>query len=121
MIARSTGGYIFGGYTDAEWSSGGSYMRCDNAFLFRLCGPNATPSLHRIFQNHQHGIYCDAFYLPTFGGGHDLRLVTHGNQARGQFSIGYSYNGSGTGGHLSYLAEANIATVDEIEVFGCSA
>ncbi|CAK9076265.1 BTB/POZ domain-containing protein KCTD12 (Pfetin) (Predominantly fetal expressed T1 domain) [Durusdinium trenchii] len=122
VLARSTGGYIFGGYTDAAWSSTNQYVRCEGAFLFRLCGPNASPSRHDIFQNHQHGISCSVSYLPVFGGGHDLQLQQCGSQGQATFSVfGHTYNASGTGGQFTFLAEAQTVTVDEIEVFGCSA
>ncbi|CAK9024876.1 unnamed protein product [Durusdinium trenchii] len=120
VLARSTGGYIFGGYTDTAWGSAASYARCTDAFLFRLCGCDALPSRHGIHPCQKHrGLYPSG-YLPSFGD--DLWFQQKGAQAVGHStSFGSTYNVSGTGGHFTSLAEARTVTVDEIEVFGCSA
>ena len=69
VIAKSAGGHIFGGYTEAAWDSSSGWKHCHNSFLFRLSGPGGVgPSQHLIFQNLGNGIWCNSNYGPAFGG-----------------------------------------------------
>ena len=123
VVAKSGEGHVFGGYTEKSWASAGSYQDCRESFLFRLSGPGvAQPTLHRIFQNHQKGIYSNANYGPTFGGGHDMRFQPSGATMQVIFNFGHTYNQSGEGGSGNFqcLAEAQKVTLTDYEVFGCS-
>ena len=44
IVARSQGGYIFGGFTETAWDSSGAYKQCQESFLFRLYGPGGRRS-----------------------------------------------------------------------------
>ena len=119
VVAKSAGGHLFGGYTETSWDSNSNYKNCREAFLFRLGGPgNIQPSKHAIFQNHQQGIYCNAGYAPTFGGGHDLRIYPEGAAAKVAFNMNNStYSCASPQGNFTYLAEAQQAVVTDYEVF----
>ena len=106
VIAKSAGGHIFGGYTEAAWDSSSNWKNCRDSFLFRLSGPGGVgPSQHRIFQSFDTGIYCGSAYGPTFGGGHDM---VFDNNSKVTFEMfGASYNKNGTGGSFTFLAESN--------------
>jgi len=118
VIARSAGGYVFGGYTDIAWDSSGAYRQSQKAFLFRLAGPDGVAaSKHTLFQNHQNSIYCCANYQATFGGGHDMLIQPSGPTAQAVFKIGNTYNSAGSAGTSTFLAEAQTVTVTDCEVF----
>ncbi len=108
VIAKSAGGHIFGGYTEAAWDSSNQYKNCRDSFLFRLSGPGGVdPSQHRIFQNFESGIYCHSSLGPVFGSGNDMRFT---NNTQVNFDgFGSSYNKNGTGGRFTYLAESGNA------------
>lgn len=121
LLSRTGGGYVFGGYTDAEWDSSSGYRACAQAFLFRLRGPGgARPSRHAISQNRGFGIFCDGGYCATFGGGHDLSICAEESDSMVRFSMGHTYSMDGTGGSLSSLAEAQSAVVLDWEIFSVS-
>jgi len=118
VIARSVGGYIFGGYSDVPWDSSGQYKTCQKAFLFGLAGPNGLgTSKHALFQNHQNGIHCHSDHCVSFGGAHDMRIFPEGAAARATFAIGHTYNSAGSGGATTFLAESHSVVVTDWEVF----
>ena len=118
VVARSAGGHIFGGYTEASWACHGNYTPCRESFLFHLAGPGSIrPSKHKIHQNHQHGIYCNQSYFPTFGGGHDMHILPEGTGIKAIFGVGPTYNSSSPQGTFAYLAEAQTCSVTDFEVF----
>ena len=120
VVAKSTGGHIFGGYTEKSWTSPGGHQECRESFLFRLSGPGvAQPSLHRIFQYHQYGIHYNVGYGPAFGGGHDVHFQPSGAAMQVIFNIGHTYNQTGEAGSgsFSYLAEAQTVNLTDYEVY----
>ena len=122
VVAKSTGGHMFGGYTEKSWTRANAWQDCRESFLFRLSGPGVPqPSLHRIFQNHQNGIYSCVGYGPAFGGGHDAAFKPIGAGMQVQFNIGHTYNQAGEAGSgsFTYLAEAQTVALRDYEVFGC--
>jgi len=125
VIARSAGGFVFGGYSgSAPWSSVGNFTASEGAFLFRLDGPGVQgPSKHGVLQNHANAIYCHAGYGPTFGGGHDLHIQNSpGTSVQVNLNLGHTYNPApaGGGGQLTHLAEGNPTTITDWEVFSIS-
>jgi len=72
VIVETKSGNIFGGYSYSSWASSGGYRASSKAFLFRL-----RPTLKRFDQKsgkESYGIYNNAAYGPTFGGGHDIYI-----------------------------------------------
>ena len=117
VVARSTGGHLFGGYTETAWDSSNSYKACQESFLFRLAGPgNIQPSKHCIFQNHLNGILCHASYF-QFGGNPDMRIYAEGAAGKVSFAIGNTYSSASPQGNFTYLAESQQAVVTDFEVF----
>lgn len=67
-IVKSIDGYIFGGYTNAEWDSYSRYKMDYNSFLFSLVNKYNEPSKLRVKTNYEmFSIYGDGQYGPTFG------------------------------------------------------
>jgi hypothetical protein len=81
-VIKCTGGFVFGGYADASWSSSGSYTHSAQAFLFSVHSPSGVGpvKLPLVQPNPPNAFYCAASYGPTFGSGHDLHV---GNCANG--------------------------------------
>ena len=126
VLARSTCGHLFGGYTEQEWDSTTGWKKCLDAFLFRL---EPLPSKHaviRIDNNTKTGILCDPDHGVTFGGEmiwwkkdwlkHDMDLLKRGMERWAKFCLGVAFERAGVppGG---CLADKNFAAVTEIEVF----
>jgi len=91
VIIETTTGNVFGGYTDLAWSSANSYASSSNTFLFRL-----RPSMqHYDGKTGKEGnaIYRGSSYGPTFGGGHDIYIVSSALSSTSSYTNGgHSYN-----------------------------
>ena len=51
VLAKSIEGHLFGGYTETSWDSSCRYKQSEQAFLFRLAGPEGSrvrPSKHPV-------------------------------------------------------------------------
>jgi len=125
-VARSVGGFIFGGYSgSAAWGNQGQWAASDGAFLFRLDGPGVSaPSKHALVQNPGHAIYCHGGHGPTFGAGHDLYIqnsagIGGATNVTATSNLGASYSQVSEGGEagITTLAESSSVTVVEWEVF----
>jgi hypothetical protein len=66
-IIKTLSDCIFGGYTDAPWSSKNDYEYDSNAFIFSLENKENTPIVMNCFRP-QYAIYCSAAHGPNFGG-----------------------------------------------------
>ena len=74
-VIRSTGGLIFGGFTDKPWTSVHSYCESDKVFLFSLKSPSNEVGMENmhIKQNICSNAMCHwSYYGPIFG--HDFDL-----------------------------------------------
>uniref|UniRef100_A0A7S2HRP4 TLDc domain-containing protein n=1 Tax=Zooxanthella nutricula TaxID=1333877 RepID=A0A7S2HRP4_9DINO len=123
-VARSEGGYVFGGYSGASpWGSQNAYVASEGAFVFRLGGPGgATPSAHHLFNNRSSALYCGTGYGPTFGGGHDLCIADGAllpPRTAATMALGNTYNAHSNNCRMALfsLAEGANVTVIEYEVF----
>ena len=67
----------------------------------------------------QYAIYSCSYYGPTFGGGHDIYIVSNAAYSSSSYSSFYTYSPpSGYGyGSSSFLAGSSSFTPDEIETF----
>jgi len=90
VIVETTKGTVFGGFTDAAWSSSTGYSSSDLAFLFRL-----RPSIKRYHKKNgnNNAIYRNSGYGPTFGNGHDLMIATNCDDYATSSTLGgYAYD-----------------------------
>eukprot|EP01083_Nonionella_stella_P220121 787880_1 len=71
VIAHSTVGNIFGGYTEIEWSSNGNYRFDAKAFIFLLKHAqrkHQKPTKWGVKMNNNNSVYHNSSYGATFGG-----------------------------------------------------
>ncbi len=124
-VIKSTGGYVFGGFTATNWTSDTGFTASDNAFLCRLSGPNVPiPSKHPLLLN-EHGLPIqDAINNsssngPYFGRGPDLVITNWGSEYLVNMrNFGTSYSCLATNCVcLSYLGECQYTKIVDYEVF----
>ena len=120
-VVKSSNNYIFGGYTEADWSGYNKYKFDTNAFLFSLVNSYNTSVKMNIIKT-QYAIYASSNYGPTFGEGHDLYVGSDGTQ--GYSNLGYSYqlpsflaNGYYSQQAHSFLAGSYNFQLVEVEVY----
>ncbi|MFT7382411.1 MAG: hypothetical protein ACI9Z3_002305, partial [Roseivirga sp.] len=69
ILIKANNGTVFGGYTNAEWSSNSGYVNGPKSFLFNL-----TTDKRGSVTSPPYSIYNRSDYGPTFGGGHDIHI-----------------------------------------------
>jgi hypothetical protein len=121
-IVKSTGGYIFGGYSSTSWTSSQQYECSSNAFLFSLkchhAGLNAVKM--NLANNHvsSYSICCIAKDGPTFGRGFDLHISSNANTTMNSNSkVGHTYSLPSGVTDEYFLTGRNSFQVSEYEVF----
>jgi hypothetical protein len=119
VVIRAGINEIFGGYTEADWSSSGQYEYDSNAFIFSLVNTyNITVKMPVIIPGY--AIFASDNYGPTFGGGHDFYINSDGSY--GYSNLGYAYQlpsflSYGTTSAQSFLAGSYSFTPIDIEVY----
>ncbi|XP_068673275.1 uncharacterized protein [Montipora foliosa] len=103
------GSYIFGGYTDASWSSppysSCGYVSSSKSFIYSLYNINgyAPVKLEVKSGSQTHAIYRCPWHGPTFGCGNDIRIYDNAASNRNSYTYcgcsyplppGYSSSGS---------------------------
>ena len=78
-IIQTTNGNIFGGFTNAVWSSSAGYVTDTGAFIFSLINTENKPRKFSIKINGGSAIYNSNSYGPIFGGGHDILTADNSN------------------------------------------
>ena len=81
-MIQSTGGFIFGGFADKQWTSSGFYCKSDKAFLFslKIPSPKIGPTKIRVNQNKcYYAMKPHSSYGPSFGGGNDITNDANNN------------------------------------------
>ena len=122
-IVRTTNGYVFGGYTEAQWDSSGSYKYDAKAFIFSLVNREHTPVKINV-RNENFAIFCDYNLGPTFGylynyrdTYHDFAIADESNLNEDSFTqLGFSYNFNLVKSE-TFLAGSKYFRVENIEVF----
>lgn len=74
ILIKSTTNYIFGGYTNAEWSSDTCWNNDPNAFLFSLTNNINKPKIIHCLKP-QYATISNQSYGPIFGGGNSNSLI----------------------------------------------
>jgi hypothetical protein len=119
-IIKSTEGYIFGGYTDQAWNSGGQYRSDKNAFIFSLVNPYSKPLFCKINNAGSNAICCHSNHGPTFGGGHDIFIRFDDGKSYTNLGVSYSINleGSKSSNNKNELLTGNrYFDFSDLEVF----
>jgi hypothetical protein len=90
-IVRSDNDCVFGGYTEASWSSEGQYKEDPDAFIFSLVNKERFPFKARCIEAKK-AILCHMIYGPSFGA-LDFFLQSESNQSQfSRSSLGFSYS-----------------------------
>jgi len=110
---------VFGGYTDIPWDTSGGYASTSNAFIFSLRNKEGLGPLKSMVTSPLHAIVSSSSYGPTFGAGHDIRIVNNANSNTNSYTnFGNSYSvPSRVQGKKTILAGTYKFTPDEVEVF----
>jgi len=124
-IAKTSKGYVFGGYSDVPWTShnDGDWKSSEEAFLFSLkCHAGlAHTKMKLIPGNNGAALYHNFNYGPTFGGGHDLCIGFCGpDLKKGKSAIGHTYelpNGASNTFLTGKVGLNDLFEVSEVEVF----
>ena len=119
-VIHSTGGFIFGGFSDKSWTSYGNYCESNKAFLFSLKIPSSEVRTANMYIK-QDSCYCAMFhnysYGPIFGSGNDLCITSNANNNNNSCSyLGDTYE-LPPGQTDTFLVGSKDFAVSEIEVF----
>lgn len=120
-VIKSLNGYVFGGFTEQDWSGYNVNKQDKYAFIFSFINRDNNPIKIKC-TNPAHAIYCSIDYGPTFGAGHDINIRSNSNINKHSYSnLGYSYMhpmfNFGSNEAKEFLAGSfNFRTV-EIEVY----
>ena len=122
VVAKTTLGFVFGGYTEVPWDSSNGYKIDPKAFIFSLVNPSNVPLLIPIKAAGTNGIYGSSSYGPAFGGGHDIKISDNSNANSSSYSnLGHGYDfklyASGSNEAKSFLAGSYNFQTTDIEVF----
>jgi hypothetical protein len=123
VVAKSSAGYIFGGYTNVVWGMNGGYKLSSVSFLYSLkdhagIGPVKMPiksdkKAHAVF----HNIH-NPYYGPVFGDGNDLHISSNAYKDDSSMSaIGNTYEKPANCADGFFLTGSRTFTVSEYEVF----
>ena len=124
LTVLKVGEFVFGGFTMVSWDSSPNQWKADtNAFLFSLVNKDNLPCVMKIDSTQcQFAIRCHARYGPTFGIGHDLRIVNNSNGGHNNDSnLGHTYKhpqyGCGSKEAQAFLAGSCNFKLSEIEIY----
>jgi hypothetical protein len=129
-IVRSTGGYLFGGFTPISWESStpeelkrfgfrrGHWKKATkDDFLFTITNPHGISSMklnHKLGYKISYGIYCDSFRGPVFGA--DLEISNNCNLNDSCSNLNYCYfDPTGKGENL--FTGSDLFQVSDYEIF----
>lgn len=114
-LVRSTEGYIFGGYTDAAWTSTNAWIASNNSFLFSLKNPLKLPAMKFELKATANAIMGHTSQCSQFGS--DL-IVHGGSNSQGvSLNLGNQYElPAGLNGQ-TFLSGAGKVMAEEVEVF----
>jgi hypothetical protein len=118
-VIQSSSGYLFGGYTSANWVSHDNWQWLEDmdAFLFTLINPNGIlPTKYQINTQGRNAIGCKTSMGPTFGLW-DICVYSNNNEnARSTSTFPSDYIDSTGKGRLTFTGSHYFKTA-EIEVY----
>ncbi|KAL9951575.1 hypothetical protein ACROYT_G044259 [Oculina patagonica] len=119
-VVKSTGKYIFGGYTEQPWDGSGTFKKAPDSFLFSLVNPSGLPptKIPLIAGEVGKAIWCNSTFGPTFGSGHDLCISNAPNSNACCVNLNSTYQCPAGQNADTFLTEAELFTITEMEVFG---
>lgn len=112
VLIRSTNNYIFGGYTEQDWSGNNVNKTDPKAFVFSLVNATNKPQKFSC-TNINNAVYCNPSNGPVFGGPNRDLLISNNCNSTSCSSVPNSYSIPSN----SFLAGNTSFTVTEIEVF----
>ncbi|XP_062501309.1 uncharacterized protein LOC134178447 [Corticium candelabrum] len=124
-VIHTTGGYLFGGYTDVPWTSArvGVYKRSSQSFLFAFWSSAlGNTAVKATIVDSNHAVYHRADVCCAFGGGSNICISdssntnfnSYSNWSNGEY---YSYPPGVTSNKYWLVGQQTFQTQD-IEVFG---
>jgi len=124
-IAKTSKGYVFGGYSDVPWTShnDGDWKSSEEAFLFSLkCHAGLAPTKMNLKPgNNEYAVLHSSNSGASFGSGHDLCIGYNGSDLKiGYSSIGNAYklpNGASNTFLTGKVGLNDLFEVSEVEVF----
>jgi len=120
LVARSTSGYLFGGFTATGFNKAqhGHYTQDNQAFLFTLVNPHAIAPTMLPSNGNAQAVYNNSGYLPTFGGGNDLYLCANCHTATSSYSsLPHCFTDSTGRGNSLFTGAQQLGTMAEIVAF----
>jgi len=114
-LIKSSGGYVFGGYTGVAWSSAGRGHSCPSAFLFTVTNPHGDPITRFMSNGDGKAVICYSGCGPAFGYGTDL-FVSPAFDSSSHTYFPVSYNDTLGRGDATFTGAANF-TPAEVEVW----
>eukprot|EP01125_Pyxidicula_operculata_P001427 TRINITY_DN1131_c0_g1_i6.p1 TRINITY_DN1131_c0_g1~~TRINITY_DN1131_c0_g1_i6.p1 ORF type:complete len:448 (-),score=126.73 TRINITY_DN1131_c0_g1_i6:194-1537(-) len=116
-IIKSTGGWLFGGYTPIQWTSRQKYASDNRTFIFTLLNPHNIPPTKFINHDDTYSICDHSSYGPRFGGGHDIYVSDNCNSNSSSYTnFPSSYTDTTSKGKNLFTGNYNFQ-VSEIEVY----
>jgi len=119
-VVKSSGGYIFGGYTDVAWSGGGGWKSSSKSFLFSLKDHAGVGPVQMPIKSDSTGyaVQHNSRIVPIFGNGHDLFVASNANaNTSSSSSVGSAYQRPSNTTNPYFLTGSQHFTVSEHEVF----
>lgn len=113
-VAYNASGYIFGGFTVQSYSSSGTYLNDDKAFLFRLKGKGNESSPIKIpVKIAEEAVYDNGEHGPYFGAG-SLILLSENKAAiaTNQNVASYTFLAEDLHGNDQVLTECEVYRVE---------
>jgi hypothetical protein len=78
--------YVFGGYTQAKWSSRNCFNSDTEAFIFSLRRNGVSTDDKLMVKDHIHAIHSYSDRLIAFGYGHDICIINESNIKLGSYT-----------------------------------
>jgi hypothetical protein len=98
-VFKSTAGYIVTAFVNVSWDTSGGYKAATSGtcWLNNLENSSGTISTTQYLNtgSPEYTIFCSTGYGPTFGHGHDLKIIDPINGGGGYTYTPYAYVGSG--------------------------
>ena len=121
IIIKASNGYIFGGYTQVNWSGDKISKTDPKSLIFSLINKENKPLVMKC-KKEKSAIFCNPSCGPIFGTGYDILIAGNSNSIDQSYSnLGGSYEHPeydiGSNDAKIFLAGSNRFQTSEIEVF----